>query len=367
MNVKPSAALGVLLSGSLLLSGCSSMLLRDYNSVTVHSAAPIVEGDQLTIRVESYQDLVNALLYYITQGENYGAIRLYNYPYDVEKDLAAACREVTEEDPLGAYAVESINYTVTPIVSCYEAGIDITYRRTQKQVAGVVSATGASAIRTELQKALTQFQSELALRVSYLDGDEVYIRNLMQQAYFSSPATALGLPQAEITFYPEGARRCIVEVQFSYPTSMVYLQQQKVQLTQKSEQIIEPLQHLPSQQFLLAMMEHVAAYSDYDPLGGSTAFHALVEGKANSTGLALSASLLCQQAGIPCYIVQGTLDGREHTWNVVDTGTGFRHLDLSQPADAEASAPFYTDTAMVEYGYSWDPASVPACEEAPAG
>ena len=39
----------------LLSTGCSSMLNRDYSSVTVHSATPTAEGDANTMRVQNYQ------------------------------------------------------------------------------------------------------------------------------------------------------------------------------------------------------------------------------------------------------------------------------------------------------------------------
>ena len=64
---------------SLLLSGCSSLLARSYTSVTPHSATPPAEGDSSILRVENYQELVNALIYLISLGEEEGTVRMYNY------------------------------------------------------------------------------------------------------------------------------------------------------------------------------------------------------------------------------------------------------------------------------------------------
>ena len=102
---------------SLLLSGCSSLLARSYTSVTPHSATPPAEGDSSILRVENYQELVNALIYLISLGEEEGTVRMYNYDQDVEQSLSNACLEVVQEDPLGAYSVDFIRYDVTPIVS----------------------------------------------------------------------------------------------------------------------------------------------------------------------------------------------------------------------------------------------------------
>ena len=104
---------------SLLLSGCSSLLARSYTSLTPHSATPPAEGDSSILRVENYQELVNALIYLISLGEEEGTVRMYNYDQDVEQSLSNACLEVVQEDPLGAYSVDFIRYDVTPIVSYY--------------------------------------------------------------------------------------------------------------------------------------------------------------------------------------------------------------------------------------------------------
>ena len=76
---------------SLLLSGCSSLLARSYTSVTPHSATPPAEGDSSILRVENYQELVNALIYLISLGRGRRAtVRMYNYDQDVEQSLSNA-------------------------------------------------------------------------------------------------------------------------------------------------------------------------------------------------------------------------------------------------------------------------------------
>ena len=55
--------LALLTAAALLLSGCSSMLSREFTEITVHNTAPTTEGNTSTLRAESYQELVNALIY----------------------------------------------------------------------------------------------------------------------------------------------------------------------------------------------------------------------------------------------------------------------------------------------------------------
>ena len=361
--MKRSSIPVLLLSGCVLLSGCSSMLNRDYSSITVHSATPTVESDQLTIRVESYQDLVNALLYFITQGRESGTIRLYNYPYDVEKDLEAACLEVVQEDPLGAYAVDFIKYDVAPIVSCYEASIQITYRRTHEQVTAIVAATGSTAIRGELKDVLSQFQSEVALRISYFTEDEEYIQTLIREAYYSIPEAALDFPQATVYFYPDSGRQRIVEILLSYRLEQSEWEGRKATLDQLSLDLTSDLWGADGDEGLREIRQTILDIAIYNPEGGATAYHALAEHQADSLGLALTMSLLCQQLDYNCQIAAGTLDGQAHYWNVVSTQEGYRHLDLTRTEDGDSI--FFSDRFMVEAGYSWDTTSTPLCGEQP--
>ena len=91
-----------MLAASLLLAGCSALLERDYASVAPHNAVPATEGDPSILRADSYQELVNALIYLVTGGMEEGTVRLYTDTENVEPFLADACLEVVQEDPLGA-------------------------------------------------------------------------------------------------------------------------------------------------------------------------------------------------------------------------------------------------------------------------
>ena len=166
---------------------------------------------------------------------------MYNYDQDVEQSLSNACLEVVQEDPLGAYSVDFIRYDVTPIVSYYEAAVEITYRRTREQVSAIVAATGATAIRSQLKDLLSSFGTEAALRISYFEGDETYIQTLFREAYYASPDTALDLPEAQVYIYPQGeesGRQRIVEVLLTYHLEQKELQRRRTALARRANEIV---------------------------------------------------------------------------------------------------------------------------------
>lgn len=342
------------LSVSLLLTGCASMLTREYGSVEPHSATLVSEGDANTLRAESYQDVVNGLIYFINRGAESGSIRFDGEEPDVRALLDEACLEVVQEDPLGAYAVEYIKYNVAPIVGSYEADIQITYRRSREQVAAITDATGASAIRSELSEALAAFSPEVVLRISYFEEDEAYLRQLVREAYLSDPASALGMPEAEIAMYPERGPRRIVEILLTYPKPRELLESQRNSLRREAERLAEECAGASGRERLAGLA------GAYDPAGGSTAYDALLGSGADSQGLALSFALLCTQAELNCAVVDGQLDGTAHQWNVVETDSGWRHVDLTR----EGEIRFWTDGELTGAGYSWRSDLVPQCGEA---
>ncbi len=353
-----------------LLVGCASMLEREYVSATTHSAVLQTTEESDALRVESYQELVNALLYLVLQGEEGGTLRLYNYDGDTAySDLTAACLEMTEEVPIGAYAVSYIQFDLTTIVSYLEADISITYRRTEAQMASIQSAVGTSAIRNQFVLALEQFQEEIVLQLDYFDGDEAELRELIQRAYYETPSSALGMPTVQVQFYPRTGTQRIAEVTLDYPHDGVLLRILQSSAEDTALLLLADSWDLTGEELLMELCNLVVEQGGLQS-EGNTAYYALVRGGATSEGLALALSLLCQERGMNCSVVQGTLEGQAHFWNVIITPWGYRHVDLStwgqeDWTEEDRDAIFFSDLAAVESNYQWNRNWVPLCGEQP--
>lgn len=348
--------LASILTGTLLLTGCASLLDRQFVSVTPHSAAPTTEGDPSILRASNYQELVNALLYFITQGVDHGTIRLYTDKKNIDNQLETACHEVVNEDPLGAYAVDFIKYSASPLMTCTEAEVQIGYRRSPEQIASIVSAVGTTAIRSELTSALAAFAPECVLRIGYFHGDTSYIRSLARQAFYDGPMTALDYPTVEVAIYPDAGLQRIVELSLSYHLDPKELQQRKEYLAQEVAKLGRSVPFGTDTTYICAAAKTLLERVSFDPQAGNTAWHALTDGRANSEGLALAFSCLCQQLHIPCHVVTGAIDQVPHFWNMVSTAQGWRHMDLSL-----GSMELLLDSQITERGYSWDTSSLPKC------
>ncbi len=291
--------------------------------------------------MENYQELVNALIYLISLGEEEGTVRMYNYDQDVEQSLSNACLEVVQEDPLGAYSVDFIRYDVTPIVSYYEAAVEITYRRTREQVSAIVAATGATAIRSQLKDLLPPSAPRPPCASATSRGTRPTSKPSFREAYYASPDTALDLPEAQVYIYPQGeesGRQRIVEVLLTYHLEQKELQRRRTALARRANEIVVSIWGTegtrPSRPYL-----PLCWTPDTTIRRGGSAYDALVAGAADSEGLALAALLLAQRLELTGMVVPGTLDGSPHFWNVVRTESGYRHLDLTRGRTAAGSTP----------------------------
>jgi hypothetical protein len=341
------------------LSGCSSLLDREYLSVTPYAAPADETGDEAILQAENYADLVSDISYFVSEGSETGTIRLYNYTGDVNTDLNGACLQVTKDTPMGTYAVEYIKPTYSRIVSYYEAVVSITYRRTPEQIAALVTVSGTTAMKEKLQALLQTFPTEVAFQVSYLNQDVTYLQDLVTQAYYDTPAAALGLPSFSVAIYPDaGVGRRIVEITFIWPEDSVVLQQKYTTVKDEVTKLVESAVSTGQSRAELAEALHTALWStaSYDSAGGATAYDALVLHKANSQGMALAYEALCDLAGLNCIPVEGFLYNDPFYWCIVAVDDGYRHVNTSRNAFA-----LMTDSDMVTDGCAWNQENYPVC------
>lgn len=164
-KLKIAAALCAL----LLLTGCASLLERQYSTVEPHSSKFWESEAADTLRAENHQDIVNDLLLLIGQHTESATIRLYNFKDDmtVAETLERAATETQQETPMGAYAVEFITSSSQAQRGYYEVSVQISYRRTAEQIQAVVNATSTEALSSLLETALDSGAAELAVRIGY--------------------------------------------------------------------------------------------------------------------------------------------------------------------------------------------------------
>ena len=87
-------AAALALSCALLLTGCSSLLENPYAVVEPHTERPATAEDSSAVQAGTYSELVNTVLFFVSQGTEKGLIQLTDdYDGDVEEDLNRACQK----------------------------------------------------------------------------------------------------------------------------------------------------------------------------------------------------------------------------------------------------------------------------------
>ncbi|MCC8182418.1 MAG: hypothetical protein LIO45_05530 [Clostridiales bacterium] len=344
------------------LSGCESLLERDYRSVSRHISQTSDTEDTSALRAESYSDLVNSVQFYVSMGETEGVVHLYQYSGDVEQDVEDACQEVLEQDPLGAWALEDITWTSSRIVSYYECVFTFTYRHTVSEIASIQSVVGFTAIRDALCDVLSDYDSSLVLQVSSYYAQKELLLGLVQEAYYSLPGYAQGYPDVSISVYPQettGTQQ-IVEISFTWSDSQETLQARAEAIASAAATLVgtDPAQGEAGYWLLYSRLADGLSYSADS--GRASVYTALVIGRTNSEGAALAFQYLCDQAGLTCLTVQGTLDGSPHWWNLVSVDEVWRHVDVTS---GDGQEDFLRSDSQVSARYTWNTETYPACPD----
>ncbi len=351
-------ALLLILCTLFSLTGCGSLFDRTDYSVTPHQEQSASQDDSSILHAENYANLVSCVQHFVFMGQYEGKVRVYKYSGDIEADLRSACREVLTEDPLGAYALSDISFTYDRIVSYYECTFHFVFRRSKQEIASIVSAYGDASIRKEITKTMANFDNKLTFRTANYYADRTNLYKLAQEAYYASPATAMGYPSISISIYPDSGDVRIVDMQLTYTHSPEEMRLQADAVASAAAQLMGHETAADGSVAELLCSRLVQAVT-YDPNGGSSVYDALCVGSANSEAIALSYQLLCKQADIPCQVVQGTLSGIPHCWNIVEVDGLNWHVDLTRGAVHQER--LRTDYNMLSNGYYWSRDDYPAC------
>lgn len=155
------------LAGSLLLSGCTSLLERSYSVVEPYADRYWDASAEDTLRAESYQDLVNSLLMLIEEGAEDGVIRYYTSG-DAYGLALQATQEVREETMLGSYLLEKITFTYQMM----EEGVctltyEMVYREDAEDVDSLMVLSDSQSLVDLLRLAIREGHDKLTARFAY--------------------------------------------------------------------------------------------------------------------------------------------------------------------------------------------------------
>ena len=343
----------------LLLGGCSWMD-GSYVSVTPHQVGLGQTGAGTVHSVHNYTELRGALIGMIDNGTEEALFSLAEYPREkVPEDLQRAMDYVQGIYPVGAYAVETIDYNFGTGLGASALSVDITYRRSRAQIEGIRTVRWTSGARKEVEDALGQFADTLVLQIEgYQETDfSAMILDYAQR----NPDRVMEVPGVSVRKFPDQGETRVVELRFHYRTDRDELRamREQVQPVFSSAALYvsggagEWTKFHQLHSFLTERFEEYTIESTVTP-----AYSLLCQGVGDSRAFAQVYAAMCSRIGLEAKMVTGMRDGELRWWNMVRIDGAWYHLDLLASSQFE----LLSDGQMI--AYEWDRDAYPAAATA---
>ena len=327
---------------TLLCQGCAGD--GEYYRETPHAAAAAGEtrfrGD---VSVNNYYALQSAVIGMIGNSRETNTIPISSdYEGSLEEDLARVTQEITTENPLGCFAVASIVFDQTRVLTYQELTITIRYKRLSKEIAAVQECPSLRIFESRLSELLSGFGDQGFYSISGLEEGEEDLYDRAMRCWYSAADAAYGLRDIAILTYPETGAKRIVEVQVQWTASRQELLAQGEEARRQAKQICHQFQGETLEEKLEFVRQYLAESVEYDDAamrvvaetGGRqaktsfyTAYGALAEGRAAQSGMAHAAKLLLDELDVNCSLVWGRRQGVSCLWLRVQSEGQNCHYD----------------------------------------
>lgn len=340
----------------LMLTGCS-WFDGSYVHVTPHREQGS-SGQMEAVSASNYVQLLDVLKEMVSSGTESGVINVANYDRDmVEVNMTAAVQYIRNRHPVGAYAVEQVDYEVGTNSGKPAIAVTFTYRHSRIEIQRIQKAETMEDAERIIGEALKTYDAGVVLQVQ--EFREMDFSQLVQDYAEAHPESIMETPQVTAGIYGSGNAR-VVELAFTYQNSRDQLRQMQSQVQPVFDSAAlyvsgEGSEHQKFSQLYAFLMERF----DYKQETSITpAYSLLRHGVGDSRAFAVVYASMCRRAGLECRIVTGTRNGEPWTWNMVLDGAQNFHVDLLR---SSLSGGFreYTDGEMS--GYVWDYSNYPEC------
>ena len=349
----------MVLAMSLLLSGCG-FLDGNYVSVTRHREQRLTSQNDVT-SASNYLELMDVLEDMIADGREVAAINVAQYPQDALDDgMEMAIRHARENYPIGAYAVEDVQYELGTSGGDPALSVTIVYQHSRAEILRIRRVKDIQEAEKLISDSLEGYESSIVFLVeNYFDRD---FTQFVQDYAAAHPETVMETPQVTVGAYGTGQSR-VVELIFTYQTSRDSLRRMQSQVKPVFDSAAlyvsgDGEQRQKFSQLYAFLMERF----DYKIETSITPAYSLLKfGVGDSRAFATVYAAMCRGAGLECLTVTGTRAGEPWVWNIVLDEGRYYHVDLLR-CNETGRYQEKTDGEMA--GYVWDYAAYPQCTAA---
>lgn len=351
----------IMLALSMMLSGCNWMD-GEHVSVTPHRIHNQTVSD-IKLSASNEKELKTALSDLIATGKEKGVIFVGGYDQSqVENGMEQAMAYTLSMMPLGAYAVEAIDWELGNSGGKPAIALEITYRRSLTEIRSIRRVSDMDTAARAIEAALSDHVASLVLEVEvYEDAD---IHQLVADYVQENPQYVMETPEVTVGVYPETGETRIVELKFGYQNSRDTLRNMREQVDSMfsaaeryvSSDDSDGEKYSKLYAFLMGLYRR-------QETSITPAYSLLQHGVGDAKALTTVYAAMCRQAGLDCQTVTGTRNGEPRYWLIICDGGGYFHVDLLRNMEVGSFRRF-TDGEM--NGYVWDYSAYPVCSGFPS-
>lgn len=347
----------MLLILALLLSGCGVWTGGSYHHVVPYQDNSGGSGNP-NATVSGYWGLYNALVDLVESGTEKGIIFVPQYNREqLEADLAQAQDSLLRNDPIAAYAVDSIHCEIGMNSGKDAVAVSLSFLYDKKEILKITRAKNMAVVKSAINKALDNCADSVVMYIeNYVSTDFV---QLVEDYADQNPHIVMETPQVKVNTYPESGAARVVELKFTYQTSREVLRSYQKQVSRifTSAALYVDADAAASGK-IAQLYSFMMQLEDYEFNTSITpAYSLLRHGRGDAKAFATVYAAMCREAGLNSYVVTGTRWGEAWYWNLVEDETGWHHVDIIRCSQEDGLV--YRADAEME-GYVWDYEAYPA-------
>ena len=341
---------------TMVLSGCAWMG-GSYVSVTPHhEPLSTVQSDSLT--ASNYSQLRSILSDLTEVGMESAVIYVPEYPRDeMESGMQDAIHYLTEVFPLGAYAIDRVEYEIGTGAGQPAISVNIAYLHGRSELRLIKQADTMADVAQLIQQALANCDDSLVIQVQKYTA--VDLVQLVADYAAQRPDVVMEIPDVAVGAYPEQGTRRVLELKFTYQTSRETLRSMHTQVKRVFDSAALYInQNGADEQKFSQLFTFLTERFDYKYGTSITPSYSLLcYGVGDARTFAVVYAAMCRSAGLECHVVSGTRNGEAWYWNLIRMEDTYCHVDLIESRSVGELLKL-SDEEMT--GYVWDYSAYPA-------
>jgi len=340
-----AVAIGIVCSG-LVVSG------REFSSIEPHVQTA---GDETAVPIaRNYTELKNQVIGLVENAQTQGTIQLKDYTADVENELARVCNEVVSDTPIGAYAVDMMSIDHTRVMGYYNVKVNISYKRSREEILNIYTASGNDELKEVIKDAIAERRATFAVKCDYYAEQVMNVAAAVRELRLSEPWAVYGIEDVKVQTFPLSGLHRILLVEVGFYESAEESELKRNRAQQQVMKIVEETKELFGGERVREICSRISQGVESTDAGADadTPYGALVSKRASDLGLAVAVKQVLAEFGMYAVVVEGSLDGMPHFWNMAFAEKSWEHIDLSRGIVLEPNEKMT--------GYTWDDMKYPA-------